>query len=119
MSSSSPKAKSPAVNRDTGPIRPGEELNLAALSEYLRGKLAGAEGGISVEQFPSGHSNLTYLLRAGDREYVLRRGPLGPVAPKAHDMAREYRLLQAVHPPFPAAPKPSILCQAQSRLGAV
>ena len=77
MSSRSAKANSPAVNRDTGPIRLGEELNLAALSEYLRGKIAGAEGGLSVEQFPSGHSNLTYLLRAGEREYVLRRAPPG------------------------------------------
>ena len=119
MSSSSPKTKSPAVNRDTGPIRPGEELNLAALSQYLRGKLAGAEGSLSVEQFPSGHSNLTYLLRAGEREYVLRRGPLGPVAPKAHDMAREYRVLQAIHPHFPEAPKPYVLCDDPSVLGAV
>src|SRR5690242_6323839 len=119
MSSSRVKAEVPAFNRDTASIRPGEELNLAALAEYLRGNLAGTEGGISVEQFPSGHSNLTYLLRAGEREYVLRRGPLGPVAPKAHDMAREYRVLQAVHPHFPEAPKPYILCQDQSVLGAV
>lgn len=119
MPGSSAKAESPAAYRDTAPIRPGEELNLAELARYLRGKLAGAEGGISVEQFPSGHSNLTYLLRAGELEYVLRRGPLGPVAPKAHDMAREYRVLQAIHPHFPEAPKPYVLCEDQSVLGAV
>jgi aminoglycoside phosphotransferase (APT) family kinase protein len=117
VSSSSAKAEVPTVGRDTAPIRPGEELNLEALAGYLRGKLAGAEGAISVEQFPSGHSNLTYLLRAGGREYVLRRGPLGPVAPKAHDMAREYRVLQAIHPHFPEAPKPYVLCEDQSVLG--
>src|SRR5690606_15617826 len=39
-------------------------------------------------------------------EAVLRRPPLGPVAPKAHDMGREYRILKAIHPFFPAAPKP-------------
>ena len=119
MSSSSAKAESSAVYRDTAKIRPGEELNLAALAGFLRGKIEGVEGGISVEQFPSGHSNLTYLLRTADREYVLRRGPLGPVAPKAHDMAREYRVLQAIHPHFPETPKPYVLCEDPSVLGAV
>ncbi len=119
MSSSRAKAEPPAPYRDTAAIRQGEELNLAALAGFLRGKLEGAERGISVEQFPSGHSNLTYLLRAGESEYVLRRGPLGPVAPKAHDMAREYRVLQAIHPHFPEAPKPYLLCEDQSVLGAV
>jgi aminoglycoside phosphotransferase (APT) family kinase protein len=116
---SSAKAESPAAYGDTAAIRPGEELNLAALAGYLRGKIEGTERGISVEQFPSGHSNLTYLLRAGECEYVLRRGPLGPVAPKAHDMAREYRVLQAIHPHFPEAPKPYLLCEDPSVLGAV
>jgi aminoglycoside phosphotransferase (APT) family kinase protein len=119
LSSSRAKAEIPAMDRDTAPIRRGEELNLAELARYLRGRIAGAEDGISVEQFPSGHSNLTYLLRAGEREYVLRRGPLGPLAPKAHDMAREYRGLQAIHPHFPEAPKPYILCEDQSVLGGV
>jgi aminoglycoside phosphotransferase (APT) family kinase protein len=58
-----------------------------------------------------GHSNLTYLVEAGGREYVLRRGPLGPVPPKAHDMAREYRVLAAVHPHFPEAPRVFHLCE--------
>ena len=119
MSSSKVKTEVQAGDRDTAPVRPGEELNLAGLAEYLHDKIEGAAGGISVEQFPSGHSNLTYLLRVGEREYILRRGPLGPVAPKAHDMAREYRVLQAIHPHFPEAPKPYLLCEDQSVLGAV
>src|SRR5260370_18565412 len=79
------------LHLDAGPVRPGEELNLPSLADWLRGRIAGAERGITLEQFPSGHSNLTYLLRMnGDgHEYVLRPGPLGPVAPKAHDMGRE------------------------------
>ena len=104
---------------ETSAVRLGEELDLGALSEYLRGKLEGLEQGLAVEQFPSGHSNLTYLLRAGGREYVLRRGPLGPVAPKAHDMAREYRVLQAIHPHFPEAPKVYMVCEDPAVLGTV
>lgn len=101
-------------------VRAGEELPVAILSEYLRDKIEGAATGISVEQFLEGHSNLTYLLSCGDgRRYVLRRGPLGPVAPKAHDMAREYHVLEAVHPHFPAAPRPYHLCENTSIIGTV
>jgi aminoglycoside phosphotransferase (APT) family kinase protein len=109
------------VHFDAAPVRSGEELNLAALADWLSGKIDGAEQGITVEQFPSGHSNLTYLLRMnGDgREYVLRRGPLGPVAPKAHDMAREFRVLQMVHPHFREAPNAFHLCEDPAVLGAV
>lgn len=102
---------------DSAPVRAGEGLDLSALAHWLRGKIEGAERGIAVEQFPSGHSNLTYLLRIENREYVLRRGPLGPVAPKAHDMAREFRVLQLVHPHFPEAPTVLHLCEDTSVLG--
>ena len=97
---------------ESAPVRAGEELNIEALSSYL-----GSD--VTVEQFSKGHSNLTYLLKAGVREYVLRRGPLGPVAPKAHDMAREYRVLEAVHPHFPEAPRVFQLCEDASIIGAV
>jgi len=72
---------------------------------------------LTVEQFPGGHSNLTYLLRFGRQEFVLRRPPFGPVPPKAHDMAREYRVLDAVHPSFPLAPRPFLLCEDASVVG--
>lgn len=109
------------MHSDAISVRPGEELNLAALADWLLGKIEGAEGGVTVEQFPGGHSNLTYLLRMnGDgREYVLRRAPLGPVAPKAHDMAREFRVLQMVHPHFREAPAVFHLCEDPTVLGAV
>src|SRR4051794_34924771 len=102
------------MHTDTAAVRKGEELNLSALSGYLQGKLEGVEQGIAVEQFPGGHSNLTYHLDIGDREYVLRRAPLGPVAPKAHDMVREYRVLHAVHPHFRPAPEVYLVCEDPS-----
>ena len=107
------------MHRDTARVRAGEELDVAALAGFLRGKIEGVDRGLAVEQFPSGHSNLTYLLRVDSREYVLRRGPLGPVAPKAHDMAREFRVLQAVHRHFPEAPDVLFLCEDPAVLGAV
>lgn len=104
------------LSSDTAAVRPGEELDVAALSEYLRGKIQGSAP-LEIEQFPNGHSNLVYLVRSGRREYVLRRPPLGPVAPKAHDMAREYRVLQAVHPYFPEAPQVFLLCEDSGIVG--
>ena len=104
---------------DTAPVRPGEELNLQALTEYLKSNLHSGAAGLHVEQFPSGHSNLTYMVQAGGQEYVLRRGPLGPVAPKAHDMAREFRILRAIHPHFQPAPEAILLCEDLSILGCV
>src|SRR5215469_10296581 len=107
------------LSADTAPVRPGEELDVLRLSAWLEGRIAGQTGNATkVAQFPNGHSNLVYLVRAGGREYVLRRPPLGPVAPKAHDMAREYRVLQAVHPHFPEAPEVFLLCEDPSVIGA-
>jgi aminoglycoside phosphotransferase (APT) family kinase protein len=111
---------------DTAPIRPGEELDWAALAAYLREHLPAALDGhrldfqapFEVEQFPGGHSNLTYLIRCGGREFVMRRPPFGPVAPTAHDMPREYRLLAAIHPVFPLAPQPYLLCEDAGIIGA-
>jgi aminoglycoside phosphotransferase (APT) family kinase protein len=104
---------------DTRPVRTSENLDWQRLAEYLRTNLAIGDDEMQVEQFPGGHSNLTYLLRFGDHEMVLRRPPFGPVPPRAHDMARESRVLSAVHPHFPLAPKPYLLCEDTSIIGSV
>ena len=106
-----------AFESDTSAVRPGEELDRAALADYLRANLPGGAAGLAVEQFPHGHSNLVYLIRTEDREYVLRRPPLGPLAPKAHDMAREFRVLHALHSHFPEAPRVFLLCEDPSVIG--
>jgi aminoglycoside phosphotransferase (APT) family kinase protein len=104
---------------DTKPVRPSERLDWAALEAHLRERLAvDPAAPMDVEQFPSGHSNLTYLVRFRADEFVMRRPPFGPVAPKAHDMAREYRLLAALHPVFPLAPRPLLLCEDYEVVGA-
>jgi aminoglycoside phosphotransferase (APT) family kinase protein len=102
---------------ETIPVRADEQLPLEAVAAFLRS--AGLpSNGLEVEQFPAGHSNLTYLIRSGDWEAVLRRPPLGPVAPRAHDMVREYRILDRLHPAFPLAPRPYVGCQDVSVIGA-
>ncbi|WKA55877.1 phosphotransferase family protein [Planococcus shixiaomingii] len=94
---------------NTIPVRHGEELDSEKLEGFLREHIKGIpDGKLEIRQFGSGHSNLTYALEIGSWEAVLRRPPLGPVAPKAHDMEREYQVLAALHPVFPAAPKPYV-----------
>lgn len=64
-----------------------------------------------VKQFSEGYSNLTYLLEIGGWKGVLRRPPFGEVPPKAHDMKREFQILEKVHPIFSLAPKPYVYCE--------
>jgi aminoglycoside phosphotransferase (APT) family kinase protein len=104
-------------NSDSAPVRTGEELDVEALRTYLNAALGSDGASLEIRQFPGGHSNLTYLIRYGSNEFVLRRPPVGPVAPTAHDMPREYRLLEAVHPQFPLAPKPILLCEDVDVIG--
>ena len=100
-------------------MRKGEDFDLAATERYLREHIENLpEGELEVRQFPSGASNLTYLVKIGNWEGVLRRPPLGPVPPKAHDMGRESRLLIKLHDAFPLAPKPYCFCEDESVIGA-
>jgi aminoglycoside phosphotransferase (APT) family kinase protein len=58
-----------------------------------------------AEPLGEGHSNVTFLLRSGDRELVLRRPPRGPLPPSAHDVLREARLLRALAPTAARVPR--------------
>ncbi len=108
--------------RDLIEVRPDERFDEARLAEWLRGRLQGAEAPLHVRQFGGGHANLTFLLRFGDgrlaREFVLRRPPLGPVAPGAHDMRREYRVLSRLWQAFPLAPRAWLYCDDRDVIGA-
>lgn len=99
-------------------VRKGEELDTEPLAHYLHKRLEEAGGPLSVLQFAGGHANLTYLLRFPDREYVLRRPPMGPVAKSSHDMSREYRVLSVLHQAFPFAPRALLYCEDLSVIGA-
>src|SRR5947208_1744761 len=99
--------------------RPDERLDTARLEPYLREHLPGAEGPLSVRQFGGGKANLTYLIRFDNQEFVLRRPPLGPIPPGAHDMRREHRVLSVLHRRYPPAPRSLLLCEDESVIGAV
>jgi aminoglycoside phosphotransferase (APT) family kinase protein len=88
------------------------------LTPYLAANLPGASGTPELFRFAGGHANLTYLLRMGTTEYILRRPPLGPVPAGAHDMTREHRVLSRLYQAFPLAPRSLLLCEDQSIIGA-
>ena len=103
---------------ETRPVRQGEELDVPRLAAFLRDHIAGCSEELTVLQFPHGHSNLTYLLRCGTAEWVLRRPPFGNQVKSAHDMGREYRVLSGLSRVFPPAPRPLVYCEDESLLGA-
>jgi aminoglycoside phosphotransferase (APT) family kinase protein len=99
-------------------VRSGEELDVPKLEAFLTARFPDLAGPLAVEQFPKGYSNLTYSVRFGDREMVLRRPPFGAKIKTAHDMGREYRILSHISPRYPKVPRPLVYCADESVLGA-
>lgn len=98
--------------------RAGEELDVVKLGAFLQERLPGESGSLEVAQFPRGYSNLTYLLRLGPRELVLRRPPIGARIKSAHDMGREFRILSCLQGIYDKVPRPLVYCEDESVLGA-
>jgi aminoglycoside phosphotransferase (APT) family kinase protein len=107
-----------AVVDDASTTRAGEELDVEKLRAYLREHAPTLTGDLEIKQFPKGHSNLTYLLRVGGTDLVLRRPPFGSKVKSAHDMGREHRILSRLAPIYPKAPRPIVYCEDDSVLGA-
>lgn len=110
-------ANTTPLDAPTG-VRPGEELDLKKLEPFLRSHFLAEREGITLRQFPSGHSNLTYSVQLGDREMVLRRPPFGTKVKSAHDMGREFRVLSKLHHAYPLAPGVLLYCDDETVVGA-
>ncbi|CRM91328.1 thiamine kinase [Pseudomonas sp. 22 E 5] len=107
-----------ALNDQSTQIRPGEELDASLIDPYLKAHIPGLSGTPTISQFPGGASNLTYLLEYPGQEFVLRRPPFGHKAKSAHDMGREYRILNQLKDGFPYCPKAYVHCTDESVIGA-
>jgi aminoglycoside phosphotransferase (APT) family kinase protein len=88
------------------PVRADSTFALDALATWLRERVTGLEGSPELSQFGRGFSNLTYLVKFGNRELVMRRAPPGVNIKSAHDMGREFRILSALAPVWPKVPRP-------------
>ena len=99
------------------PVRAGQGMDIASLAAWLRPRVAGLEAEPELLQFGRGYSNLTYLARFGARELVVRRAPPGVSIKSAHDMGREFRILAALSPTWPKAPRPLAYCDDAAVIG--
>ncbi|GIZ11861.1 phosphotransferase family protein [Pseudomonas sp. NCCP-436] len=99
-------------------IRSGEELDVKIIDAYLKANIPGLSGNAKISQFPGGASNLTYLVEYPQQEFVLRRPPFGHKAKSAHDMGREYRILNQLNAGFPYCPRAYLHCTDKSVIGA-
>lgn len=95
-------------------------LRMAALDDYLASSVEGwsTDRPTQVTLLPGGRSNVSYRLRNGTRDVVLRRPPLGNVMPSAHDMVREHRLLSGLSSVDFPVPAPLLLCEDHDVVGA-
>jgi aminoglycoside phosphotransferase (APT) family kinase protein len=100
--------------RPDGP--PG--VDLERLTRWFDATLPGLRtGALAAEVIAGGRSNLTYRLTDGASTWALRRPPLGHVLPTAHDMAREYTVISALHGSAVPVPAPVALCTDAEVLG--
>ena len=88
-----------------------------ALKDYLERRL-GKEVEFSVRRHRAGHSNETFFLRYGSDEFVLRRPPSGAFLPTAHDVSREYRVLEALGDTAVRSPRTVLMCDDEEVIGA-
>jgi aminoglycoside phosphotransferase (APT) family kinase protein len=103
----------------TMPVQERHRFDIGTLERYLRERIEGFSGQLSVEQFRGGQSNPTYRLLAGGRHYVLRAkpGPAAKLLPSAHAVEREFRVISALGKAGVPVPKTYCLCEDESVIG--
>jgi aminoglycoside phosphotransferase (APT) family kinase protein len=113
------KNKTPNFSIDSPrEIRDGEEFALETLKTYLSENNINADD-LSIKQFPSGYSNLTYFLKSSSQEFVLRRPPFGAKSLQGgHDMFREYNVLKNLKSQFLKVPDAYLYCDNSEIIGA-
>ena len=99
-------------------IRPNEGFDENSLKTFLINELNLIEGIIKISQFPSGFSNLTYLVNFNNKDFVLRRSPIGANIKSGHDMNREYTILNGLKKIYNKVPKPYIYSDNLKIIGA-
>ena len=99
-------------------VRKGEELPEGKLKEFLVQKelIRSVDSDLFVKQFTHGYSNLTYLLQIEEREFVLRKPPVG-VIKRGHDMSREFRVQSGVQKGFSKVPQMFAYTNDESIMG--
>ncbi|MEJ2554763.1 MAG: phosphotransferase [Anaerolineae bacterium] len=103
--------------KGTTPVREAHRFDTGRLAEYMRHHVDDFAGPIEVEQFKSGQSNPTFLVRAGGKPYVMRKKPPGKLLPSAHAVDREYRVITALAATDVPVAKTYALCTDETVIG--
>jgi aminoglycoside phosphotransferase (APT) family kinase protein len=98
-------------------ILPNHRFDEAALARYLKDRLPGFDGAVTIRQFQGGQSNPTYHVETSAGAYVLRKKPAGKLLPSAHAVDREYRVMKALDGSGVPVPKMRLLCEDESVIG--
>jgi len=98
-------------------VRAAHVIDEAALATYMQSHVDGFSGDLDVRQFEGGQSNPTYQLTTPDKKYVLRKQPPGELLPSAHQVNREYRVMEALSDSNVPVPKMYALCEDTEILG--
>ncbi len=118
MTKTEPIVQNATLTDQAGHVRPGEEIDVRSLSDWLASTSLDLQGLPIVTQYSGGVSNWTYCLSFENREVILRRGPDGSKAKGAHDMGREYRLQKAIKPVYRYVPEMLAYCDDKNVIGA-
>lgn len=97
-----------------------DTLDLTALRDYLQGRTPGIGPDLAATRLTGGQSNPSWLLRSGERAWVLRAkpGPAATLLPSAHAIEREYAVLSALQGTDVPVPGVYALCEDESVIGA-
>lgn len=102
----------------TVPVTTAREFDRQALADWLKGRLDGAEQSLAIRQFKGGQSNPTFLLTTGaGGRFVLRKKPAGTLLARAHQVEREYAVMQALAGSGVAVPRMLVLCEDAGVIG--
>ena len=98
-------------------VRAAHQFDEQALAEYLAAHVEGFQGPLTVRQFEGGQSNPTFQLITPSRTYVMRKQPPGELLPSAHQVDREYKVMNALWTTDVPVPKMYCLCEDPAVIG--
>ncbi len=122
MTAETMSGDAPELSARLGEVLDAHRFDVAALQSYLKQNLEDVSGTLQVQQFQGGASNPTFLLRTEDaggsgRKYVLRKRPPGALLESAHQVDREFLIMQALWPSKVPVPRVRLLCEDSSVIG--
>ena len=107
----------PEENIGTIAVQDRHQFDIGRLQEFMEVNVEGFSGKVTAEEFAGGQSNPTYLLSAGEEQYVMRRKPPGELLKSAHAVDREFKVMSALQNTNVPTAKTYALCTDDDVIG--